>query len=145
MRLLLVLALLLPAVAHAQPIDRAAMCQLAGDLTRLAALVQAEASKADGRTGEQLIAAAKAKESELIQRFSPYHLEARNVAGRSSVMVCSKAGSGGRLLLEDDGCTPRFDGHFWHLDDRMECGFVLKIEGSCAVVPFQRNRPNPCR
>jgi hypothetical protein len=79
----------------------------------------------------ELLHRATSHDPDLLVPFQGYVLRARRDGRLSSVLMCSKDGK--TALLEDAGCTPKFDEHFWGRFSELPCTFQLDLAKICAA------------
>ncbi len=128
---LLILASLLCGCALGQKPQQEMLIR-ASALTKVATAL--EAAVRFGDTPEdlsevELLRRATAHDPDLLTPFQDYSLRARRAGIFSSVLMCSKDGNA--ALLEDAGCTPKFDEHLWERSPQLLCVFQLDLAKTC--------------
>ena len=109
------------------------MLIMASAMTKLAAAVEAEVRFGDVPeeiAEADLLVRSTAHDPELLAPFAGYRIRVRRLGSFSSVLMCS--GDGSTALLEDAGCTARFDGHLWQQSPSLPCTFQLDLPKVCA-------------
>jgi hypothetical protein len=79
----------------------------------------------------ELLHRATSHDPDLLAPFQDYVLRARRADNLSSVLMCSKDGK--TALLEDAGCSPRFDEYLWERSPQLPCAFQLDLAKTCAA------------
>ena len=106
----------------------------ASALTKVASALEAAVRFGDAPPGlseTELLRRATSHDPDLLVPFHDYVLRARRAGNLSSVLMCSKDGN--TALLEDAGCSPRFDEHLWQRAPQLPCAFQLDLAKTCAA------------
>lgn len=104
----------------------------ASALTKVAAALEASVrfgNASPDLSETELLDHATAHDPDLLTPFQDYILRARRVGDFSSVLMCTKDTR--TALLEDAGCSPRFDEHLWERSPPLPCNFQLDLAKTC--------------
>lgn len=114
-------------------VNRKDMLEKASALTKVSAALEAAVRFGDtpaNLSESELLRRATAHDPDLLSPFEDYVLRARRSGLLSSVLMCSKDSRS--ALLEDAGCTPRFDQHLWERSPLSSCSFRLDLQKTCS-------------
>ncbi len=106
----------------------------ASALTKVAAALEASVRFGNATpdlSETELLNYATSHDPDLLTPFQDYALRARRVGNLSSVLMCSKDAQ--TALLEDAGCSPKFDEHLWERSPQLPCAFQLDLAKACAA------------
>ncbi|MBY0269114.1 MAG: hypothetical protein K2X06_04500 [Burkholderiales bacterium] len=106
----------------------------ASALTKVAAALEASVRFGNATpdfSETELLNYATSHDPDLLAPFQDYVLRARRIDNFSSVLMCSKDGQ--TALLEDAGCSPKFDEHLWEKSPPLPCDFQINLANTCAT------------
>jgi hypothetical protein len=106
----------------------------ASALTKVASALEAFVRFGDAPENlleSELLRRATADDPSLLVPFENLAIRARRTGPLSSVLVCTKDRREG--LLEDAGCTGKFDEHLWQRTPRPPCDFQLDLPQVCGA------------
>jgi hypothetical protein len=131
---LLIVGVLLVGCAHAASYNEEQMYSLAAALSKLSRAVDSGVAlrgAPEGLSEEELLDFATRDDPSLREPFVQHKLHVLRQGKNSAVLVCTPDGR--RALLEDAGCTGRFERHWWREDPSKSCAFTLDLAATCGA------------
>lgn len=107
---------------------------LASALTKLSSAVESTVrykSPPEATSDDGLLAMATRHDPQLLTPFAPYQLKVLREERHAIVLVCTRDGK--KALLEDAGCTAKFDVYLWQMTPPKSCAFTLSVQEVCAA------------
>lgn len=114
--------------AHCNASDKEEMYTLAAALTKLTASVEEKVyfKEAPAEMKDmELVNFSTSHDPRLKEPFAEYLLKAKGVNGHAILLMCDKSGTRG--LIEDGGCTPVLDKHWWQVQPNHPCEISTTI------------------
>tara|TARA_R110002020_G_scaffold360574_5_gene573359 strand:- start:870 stop:1292 length:423 start_codon:yes stop_codon:yes gene_type:complete len=115
--------------SHAQTKDPEVMYDMASKLKDIAFEVQGLVKYGDGESlsNSELLLAAIDNDKSTLEIFGEYEISILVEGTRTALMLCDNKVA----LIEDSGCTPEVDAHYWNEDKIYSCDFKLELEKVC--------------
>lgn len=134
-RVVLVLTLLLVTACqqgHAREPKKEELQELGPWVTKLSSALEVHVGfehVPPGTSEADLLRQATADAPQLLARFSPYKLRARQQGKNGVLLVCTADGK--RALFEDAGCTGPLEAAHWQKTPAKGCEFTVEVAKVC--------------
>ena len=128
----LALSLVATACIAGTGFDNEAMLIKASQLTKLSIVVESTVRYKNPPADldeQSLLKLATQHDPQLLENFSGFKVRVLSKKHHSIVLICTEDGQ--RRLLEDAGCTPELDQHYWRDSQNQPCEFTVSTETLC--------------